>query len=190
MRCASRPPVSKSVNRLGGHNRVSVQVTIASPAFAPGDRAFSHLPPIDFPHDRTRCVRLCRIKVPWLRVPSGLRYFLLWCHARAAIGNNDRLLTRWREVISPAGIARSFSKASSSRNLQFRDRRAKRDERSKRQKVDMQGNDTIEIVAPRSRRHYDPARPLRQRKIGGATPSQWRKRHGGRSAFGRHSPPI
>ena len=31
-------------------------------------------------------------------------------------GNNDRLSTLWRGVISLAGIARSFSKASSYRN--------------------------------------------------------------------------
>ena len=39
-------------------------------------------------------------------------------------GNNDRLSTLWREVISLAGVARSFSKASSYRNFQCRDRHA------------------------------------------------------------------
>jgi hypothetical protein len=35
-------------------------------------------------------------------------------------GNNDRLSTLWQEVISLAGVARSFSKASSYRNSQYR----------------------------------------------------------------------
>jgi len=39
-------------------------------------------------------------------------------------GNNDRLSTLWREVISLAGVARSFSKASSYRNFQCRHRDA------------------------------------------------------------------
>ena len=39
-------------------------------------------------------------------------------------GNNDRLSTLWREVISLAGVARSFSKASSYRNFQWRHRDA------------------------------------------------------------------
>ena len=38
--------------------------------------------------------------------------------------NNDRLSTLWREVISLAGVARSFSKASSYRNVQCRHRDA------------------------------------------------------------------
>jgi hypothetical protein len=38
-------------------------------------------------------------------------------------GNNDCLSTPWREVISLAGVARSFSKASY-RNFQCRDRDA------------------------------------------------------------------
>jgi hypothetical protein len=37
-------------------------------------------------------------------------------------GNNDRLSTLWREVISLAGVARSFSKASSCRSVQCRHR--------------------------------------------------------------------
>ena len=37
-------------------------------------------------------------------------------------GNNDRLSTLWREVISLAGVARSFSKASSYRSVQCRHR--------------------------------------------------------------------
>ncbi len=39
-------------------------------------------------------------------------------------GNNDRLSSLWREVISLAGVARSFSKASSYRNFQCRHRDA------------------------------------------------------------------
>ena len=39
-------------------------------------------------------------------------------------GNNDRLSTLWREVISLASVARSFSKASSYRNFQCRHRDA------------------------------------------------------------------
>ena len=39
-------------------------------------------------------------------------------------GNNDRLSTLWRGVISLAGIARPLSKASSYRNSVCRDRRA------------------------------------------------------------------
>ena len=39
-------------------------------------------------------------------------------------GNNDRLSTLWREVISLAGVARSSSKASSYRNFQCRHRDA------------------------------------------------------------------
>jgi hypothetical protein len=39
-------------------------------------------------------------------------------------GNNDRLSTLWREVISLAGVARSFSKASSYRNFQCHHRDA------------------------------------------------------------------
>jgi hypothetical protein len=39
-------------------------------------------------------------------------------------GNNDRLSTLWREVISLAGVARSFSKGSSYRNFQCRHRDA------------------------------------------------------------------
>jgi hypothetical protein len=39
-------------------------------------------------------------------------------------GNNDRLSTLWQEVISLAGVARSFSEASSYRNFQCRHRDA------------------------------------------------------------------
>ena len=42
-------------------------------------------------------------------------------------GNNDRLSTLWREVISVASVARSFSKASSDRNFQCRNRHAEHD---------------------------------------------------------------
>ena len=38
-------------------------------------------------------------------------------------GNNDRLSTLWREVISLAGVARSFSKASSYRSANARNSR-------------------------------------------------------------------
>ena len=41
-----------------------------------------------------------------------------------ASGNNNRLSTLWREVISLAGVARSLSKASSYRNFQCRHRDA------------------------------------------------------------------
>src|SRR5262249_14850872 len=50
--------------------------------------------------------------------------------ALAASGNNDRLSTPWREVISIAGVARSFSKASSCRNLGFSNRHAEPNGRS------------------------------------------------------------
>jgi hypothetical protein len=50
--------------------------------------------------------------------------FLATASRGAASGNNDRLSTLWREVISLAGVARSFSKASSYRNFQCRDRDA------------------------------------------------------------------
>ena len=39
-------------------------------------------------------------------------------------GNNDRLSTLWREVISLARVGRSFSKASSYRNFQCLNRDA------------------------------------------------------------------
>jgi hypothetical protein len=74
--------------------------------------------------------------------------FLSTASRRAARGNNDRLSTPWREVISLAGIARSFSKASSCRNLRFRDRHADTMEDRKGRRVDMQSNDVIEIVTP------------------------------------------
>jgi hypothetical protein len=37
--------------------------------------------------------------------------FFATASRRAASGNNDRLSTLWREVISLAGVARSFSKS-------------------------------------------------------------------------------
>ena len=53
----------------------------------------------------------------------GWWYSSLRHHARRG-GNNVRLSTLWREVISLAGVARSFSKASSYRNFQCRHREA------------------------------------------------------------------
>src|SRR5436190_7119099 len=53
--------------------------------------------------------------------------------------NNDRLSTLWREVISLAGVARSFSKASSYRNFQCRHRDAMPDLEART--LDMQRND-------------------------------------------------
>jgi hypothetical protein len=53
-----------------------------------------------------------------------MRRFVNARAARQATGNNDPLSTPWREVISLAGVARSFSKASSCRNLRFRDRKS------------------------------------------------------------------
>jgi hypothetical protein len=74
--------------------------------------------------------------------------FLSTASHRAARGNNDRLSTPWRKVISLAGIARSFSKASSCRNVRFRDRHADTMEDRKGRRVDMQSNNVIEIVTP------------------------------------------
>src|SRR5436190_1088740 len=53
--------------------------------------------------------------------------------------NNDCLSTLWREVISLAGVARSFSKASSYRNFQCRHRDAMPDLEART--LDMQRND-------------------------------------------------
>src|SRR6478672_11328610 len=50
--------------------------------------------------------------------------FLATASRRAANGNNDRLSTPWREVISLAGVARSISRAWLYRDFGCRDRHA------------------------------------------------------------------
>jgi hypothetical protein len=69
-------------------------------------------------------------------------------------GNNDRLSTRWREVISFTGIAQSFSKASSYRNFQCRHRDAMPDCEARR--LDMQSNDVNAAAVPSCRRWVIP----------------------------------
>jgi hypothetical protein len=61
--------------------------------------------------------------------------FLATALRRAASGNNNRLSTLWREVISLAGVARSLSKASSYRNFQRRNRHGKDDARLRSQEA-------------------------------------------------------
>jgi hypothetical protein len=69
---------------------------------------------------------------------------------RAASGNNNRLSTPWREVISLAGVARSLSKAASSyRNVLVpKPIRGTRCEIEEARRLDMQSNDVIEVVEP------------------------------------------
>jgi hypothetical protein len=74
--------------------------------------------------------------------------FLATASRGAASGNNDRLSTLWREVISLADVARPLSKASSYRDFGFRDRHAEYDARLKSQEGRMQSNDIIEVVTP------------------------------------------
>ncbi|AHY53478.1 hypothetical protein BJS_00857 [Bradyrhizobium japonicum SEMIA 5079] len=82
-------------------------------------------------------------KTSRFRVSCGLRNSSLRHRVRAASGNNGRLSSSWREVISVAGIARPFSKTSSSLNRRFCDPGADHDERSRAQWVDMRSNDVI-----------------------------------------------
>jgi hypothetical protein len=73
--------------------------------------------------------------------------FFATASRRAASGNNNRLSTLWREVISLAGVAGSLSKASSYRNLQCQNRYAENDARMKSRRIELQSNDAIEVVA-------------------------------------------
>src|SRR5438552_17231740 len=67
--------------------------------------------------------------------------------SRAASGNNNRLSTLWREVISLAGVARSLSKVSSYRNFPCRYRHAEH-VTSLRRRLEMSTNAAIEDAVP------------------------------------------